>query len=89
MNYEIKFHVGGGIFSHVMILLENLLQWDRNGDITESDTIYVNSMSNNSTIKFSQIGFNMFDLLLDQETREGDVTHLITTDIHPVYLNEF
>ena len=52
MNYEIKFHVGGGIFSHVMILLENLLQWDRNGDITESDTIYVNSMSNNSTIKF-------------------------------------
>jgi len=90
MNYEIKFHAGGGLFSHVGILLENLLQWDRKGILTDSDTVYVNSISHNTRIKYSQLGFNIFDLLLDQDTQKGDITNkLITTEGHPVYLHEF
>ena len=87
MNYKISFKFGGGIFSYMGILLENLTQWDKNGLINDTDTIYVDNRNLKDRTVLSQTNINFFDLLLDQdETTTGNLT---STEIHPVYLHEF
>ena len=87
MNYEIKFHVAGGIFSYIGILFENLLEWDKTGVLNETDTIYADSRNLINRTTFSQTNFNFFDLILDQN--KFVTGKLVTSRIHPVYLDEF
>lgn len=75
MNYKISFKFGGGIFSYMGILLENLTQWDKNGLINDTDTIYVDNRNLKDRTVLSQTNINFFDLLLDQdETTTGNLT---------------
>jgi len=93
MKHRIEFHAGGGIFSHIGLLLENLLNWDRNGALSEGDSIYIENRHDQTEFSkrktaLSDIGFNMFDLLFDQG--EPDVSGALLTSLgHPVYLDEF
>jgi hypothetical protein len=88
MKHEIRFNFGGGLFSYMGILLENLNKWDDKGIINPSDSIYVDHRGGDGRSYYRDLEYNFFDYILEQEKGNGEKT-LNSTEIHPVYLNEF
>ena len=43
MKYGIEFHLGGGLFSHYLIILANLDKWLESGRIKITDELYFDS----------------------------------------------
>jgi hypothetical protein len=87
MNHRINFNFGGGLFSYMMILLENLSKWDNVGVVNSLDNLYVNNTGRDHRSVLSNIGYNIFDYILEQDLISGGVLNCV--EGHPVYPSEF
>lgn len=97
MTTKIEFYSAGGLFSHYGILLESISEWVRKGIITESDSLYIESLTRAPTNKKSRnrrmtrlehVGFNVFDSIFDQNIER--ITRVLTTNQeHPIHPHEF
>ena len=87
MNHRINFNFGGGLFSYMMILLENLSKWDNSGVVNSLDNLYVDNTGRDHRSVLSNIGYNIFDYILDQDLNDGGILGCV--EGHPVYTEEF
>lgn len=101
MTTKIEFQSGGGLFSYYGLLLESLSVWIKNGQIQDSDILYVDSLiraptnikkKNPGRRRLEDVKFNVFDHILDQTkpTNPRDFKKVLSTNQqHPVYYKEF
>tara|TARA_R110000796_G_scaffold61077_2_gene141419 strand:- start:60065 stop:60898 length:834 start_codon:yes stop_codon:yes gene_type:complete len=92
MKYGIEFHLGGGLFSHYLIILANLDKWLESGRIKITDELYFDSRydtgKNLKTLPKERNGmsgsdYNIFDHIFEQDSNGIDGT-IITEDTHIV-----
>ena len=95
MKHGVEFHMGGGLFSHWLILLENIRIWLANSQISPTDELYINSIYKTAKNDFANgeydkakiengLGFatcNVFDHLLDQNILNIN-RNICTTAMH-------
>jgi len=83
MKYGVEFHLGGGLFSHYLVMLANLDKWLTSGKIKIDDELYFESRydtgKNLKTLPPIRSGlsgnkYNVWDSLLEQNPNNIDKT---------------
>lgn len=85
---QIQFTIGGGVFSHLLILITNIAINIRDGIIKADDILYVEGRrSKEKNGIFGVLPYNFFDLIFDQSLDDNFVTIENETS-HPVLLED-
>jgi hypothetical protein len=85
---KIQFNVGGGVFSHLLILLNNIAVYIRDNVISKDDIIYVEGRRPTEQHPlFGPLPFNFFDRIFEQSI-DNEYTTLNNIVGHPVLLED-